>query len=475
MTTEKQADKSVRENAIVVRDRRKPNQYTTDNVIAREWLPILRVGDALFFYSVYLSMANRHTESSWGSLRTMSQYLQCGIDLVIRGNKLLEICELIYIEPGNQHTTNEYYILDPPELDDSLVGRIHNRLDEIQEQETSKNWLSWIKQVRKALNRHRSLPDIWAARRAKRGGRPIKRPDSVQESPESENVVRQENQPEPTEHPSTDQLNASENPVRDTQAGLVKNPACDTQGGYTWDTTRVVVSHDQPACDTQAKQEQITRKNEQEDKESVPPPVLLSVRQKCRALGVATPVLDRLVARYPLEHLQKQLDWLPAREPRDPAAMFVRSVQEDWSPPAQYVPHNAEQSWQRWLEGIETVSEQPLPRSLTDADHIQEPSEPAQPNASQNLDLCLDIEGKSVDAQHIWTRVLHELEMQMTRVTFDTWLRGTQPVSVRKNGIVVQVRDDYAAEWIQSRLLVPIRRTLKGIAGQSIDVFFELR
>ena len=29
------------EKTIVVRDRRKPNQYTTDNLIAREWLPIL--------------------------------------------------------------------------------------------------------------------------------------------------------------------------------------------------------------------------------------------------------------------------------------------------------------------------------------------------------------------------------------------------------------------------------------------------
>ena len=86
------------ERTIVIRDRRKPNQYTTDNVVAREWLPILRVGDAFFLYSVYLSMANRETESSWGSLRTQAEYLQCGVDLIIRGNRLLEICELLYIE-----------------------------------------------------------------------------------------------------------------------------------------------------------------------------------------------------------------------------------------------------------------------------------------------------------------------------------------------------------------------------------------
>ena len=66
------------EKTIVIRDRRKPNQYTTDNVIAREWLPILRVGDAFFFYSVYLSMANRQTESSWSSLRTLTALPRVG-------------------------------------------------------------------------------------------------------------------------------------------------------------------------------------------------------------------------------------------------------------------------------------------------------------------------------------------------------------------------------------------------------------
>ena len=166
MTTSQSAGRT-----IVIRDRRKPNQYTTDTVVAREWLPILRVGDAFFFYSVYLSMANRDTESSWSSLRTLSKYLQCSVDLIIRANRLLEICELIYIETGNQCTSNEYYILDPPSLTQELKTRIQRRLDEIEEQESSRNWHSWVKQVRKALRRHRSLPGIWAEKRARRRGR----------------------------------------------------------------------------------------------------------------------------------------------------------------------------------------------------------------------------------------------------------------------------------------------------------------
>jgi len=148
------------EKTIVIRDRRKPNQYTTDNLLAREWLPILRVGDAFYFYSVYLSMANRETESSWSSLRTLAKYLQCSVDLIVRANKLLEICGLVYIETGNHLTSNEYYILDPPSLTPELKTRIYKRLDDLAAREASVNWQAWIKQVRKALDRHRSLPSI---------------------------------------------------------------------------------------------------------------------------------------------------------------------------------------------------------------------------------------------------------------------------------------------------------------------------
>jgi hypothetical protein len=244
------------ERTIVVRDRRKPNQYTTDNVIAREWLPILRVGDAFFFYSVYLSMANRETESSWGSLRTQAEYLQCSVDLIVRGNKLLEICELVHIETGNQYTSNEYYILDPPPLTAELEARIRERLDEIAEQETSKNWQSWVRQVRKALNRHRTLPDIWEERRSRRGGRPVKalRPDEVGDA---------EQDTDPTQADDPEKGACDSQPPFQDRPGSNGNGDRDSQPGYLWDTHAARVRHNQGSRDTQPEQVILTRDNEQ--------------------------------------------------------------------------------------------------------------------------------------------------------------------------------------------------------------------
>lgn len=429
MITHDEADAPVSEKTIVIRDRRKPNQYTTDNLIAREWLPILRVGDAFFLYSVYLSMANRETESSWGSLRTMAQYLQCGVDLVIRGNKLLEICELIYVESGSHCTTNEYYILDPPPLTLELKMRIYQRLAAIAEQETSQNWQSWSQQVRKVLDRHQSLPDIWAARRANKGGRPVKIA-----LPQESGCV--------------------------SQAGFSDQGGCEPQAGLSWATNRVVVNHKQGGCEPQPEQEQLTRQTNKIElrEEELGSSCLSAVRFRCQTLGVAPTVVAVLLENHPPERIWQQLEWLPARNPRDPAAMLVKAVQEGWSLPTHYDPQEAEKTWTLW-EG-RAKEEDGVSGEEEETPALPEVEEAGQPELE-------------MDAESVWERVLEELEMQMTRATFDRWLRGTRAVGLRGQGIVVSVRDGYAVEWLRTRLLVPVLRTVAGVAGQPWDVFFE--
>lgn len=410
-------DNAAGDSGIIIRDRRKPNQYTTDNTIAREWLPILRVGDAFFFYSVYLSMANRETESSWGSLRTLAQYLQCGVDLIIRGNRLLEICELIYVETGNQYTSNEYYILDPPSLTPELVTRINHRLDDIETQETGKNWQAWIKQIRQALERHLSLPQIWAQRRANRGGRPIK-----------------------TTRP--------ENPGCEPHAAFSEAPASEPQSGCACNTTTLVVSHNQGAREPQPEQAEKTNKPNKVDQETDSLAVQ-EVVKKCQVLGIASTVLEILIEKHPLLVLQEQLLWLPARHPRDPAALFVRAVQENWSIPMRYDLAQAQSIWEQWI--AKASSTQPV-----------------------DPDLARAGEANAAAFAVLWQQVLQELEMQMTRATFDRWLRGTRVLRLEEKRMVVAVLDPYALEWLERRLAQTIQRTVQDVIGRPIAISFEV-
>ena len=75
-------------------------------------------------------------------------------------------------------------------------------------------------------------------------------------------------------------------------------------------------------------------------------------------------------------------------------------------------------------------------------------------------------------AQKLWLAALGELQLQMTRATYDTWLRGSRVVAYDDNTYTIFVRHSYAVDWLQNRLLPVIRRTLRRHAGPDADATF---
>ena len=78
-------------------------------------------------------------------------------------------------------------------------------------------------------------------------------------------------------------------------------------------------------------------------------------------------------------------------------------------------------------------------------------------------------------AQRLWQATLGELQLQMTRATFDTWLRGSQVIACGGDTLTVHVRHAYAVDWLQNRLLPVIKRTLTRHAGPGTEVVFTTR
>lgn len=74
--------------------------------------------------------------------------------------------------------------------------------------------------------------------------------------------------------------------------------------------------------------------------------------------------------------------------------------------------------------------------------------------------------------EQVWQAALGELQLQMTRATYDTWLRDTTLVSSDDDTFVIGLKNAYARDWLENRLRTTIQRTLTGIKGQSVDVKF---
>ena len=72
----------------------------------------------------------------------------------------------------------------------------------------------------------------------------------------------------------------------------------------------------------------------------------------------------------------------------------------------------------------------------------------------------------------VWSATLGELELQMTRATFDTWLRDSRLLKYEGGTFVVGVKSGYAKDWLEHRLLATIKRTLARQAGKTVEVKF---
>ena len=79
---------------------------------------------------------------------------------------------------------------------------------------------------------------------------------------------------------------------------------------------------------------------------------------------------------------------------------------------------------------------------------------------------------RELDAAATWDRALDELALQMTRATFDTWLRGSWVIEAAALGDggpvqwVIGVRHQYAVDWLNKRLDGVIVRTLQRVSGR---------
>jgi chromosomal replication initiator protein len=77
-------------------------------------------------------------------------------------------------------------------------------------------------------------------------------------------------------------------------------------------------------------------------------------------------------------------------------------------------------------------------------------------------------------ASDIWQAALGELQLQMTRGTFNTWLKSTQVISYEDGVLIIGVENGYVKDWLSNRLLATIQRTVTNIAGHTIEVKFAV-
>jgi chromosomal replication initiator protein len=77
-----------------------------------------------------------------------------------------------------------------------------------------------------------------------------------------------------------------------------------------------------------------------------------------------------------------------------------------------------------------------------------------------------------MNAEQAWQSVLGQLQMEMPRASFDTWVRDTKAMFYADGLLTVGVRNAYARDWLESRLASTVSRLLIGIMNSNVSVSF---
>ncbi|MFQ5576576.1 MAG: DnaA N-terminal domain-containing protein, partial [Anaerolineae bacterium] len=74
--------------------------------------------------------------------------------------------------------------------------------------------------------------------------------------------------------------------------------------------------------------------------------------------------------------------------------------------------------------------------------------------------------------QQTWQATLEQLQHQMTKATFNTWVKNARLVKCENDTYTIGVKNDYAKDWLENRLKGTIKRTLSNTAGCPVLIDF---
>jgi len=107
-----------------------------------------------------------------------------------------------------------------------------------------------------------------------------------------------------------------------------------------------------------------------------------------------------------------------------------------------------------------------------DAEYLAEDDDDAAvPDAEEIDDGCGTLIGGRT-ARDTWVAALGQLQMEIPKASFDTWLRDAEIIGYSEGIFEVGVQNTYARDWLEDRLKSTAGRVLTGVVGEKMEVRF---
>lgn len=75
-------------------------------------------------------------------------------------------------------------------------------------------------------------------------------------------------------------------------------------------------------------------------------------------------------------------------------------------------------------------------------------------------------------AEQAWQATMGQLQMEMPKPAFDTWVCNANYISYEDGAFIIGVPNAYARDWLESRLTSTVKRLLSGMMNRTVSVQF---
>jgi chromosomal replication initiator protein len=80
-----------------------------------------------------------------------------------------------------------------------------------------------------------------------------------------------------------------------------------------------------------------------------------------------------------------------------------------------------------------------------------------------------------MEGKQAWQAALGQLQLEMPKAAFDTWIRDAELISVTDDSFQIGVHNAYARDWLDSRLKSTIAKLLAGTMNRPVEIDFIVR
>ena len=76
----------------------------------------------------------------------------------------------------------------------------------------------------------------------------------------------------------------------------------------------------------------------------------------------------------------------------------------------------------------------------------------------------------AIDLTHTWTQTLALIAKELSKPSYETWLKSTRALALYDNTLVVAAPNEFAREWIEARYTPLLQRALHQVTGRDLNL-----